>query len=45
MPLLITIISLGGLLTALAGDGIWDILSWLALSLPVGLAFRGLFKA
>lgn len=40
IPLLIAIISLGGLLSALVGDGIWDVLSWAALALPLGLALR-----
>lgn len=37
MPLLVAVISAAGLAFALFGDGIWDALSWLALSLPIGL--------
>ncbi|UWU73741.1 hypothetical protein N2603_27105 [Bradyrhizobium huanghuaihaiense] len=38
VPLLIGLVCAAGLGLALVGDGIWDGLSWLALSLPVGLA-------
>jgi hypothetical protein len=38
-PLFIGILSGIGLLSALTGDGIWDILSWLALGLPVVVSF------
>jgi hypothetical protein len=34
-PGLIAAISLAGLLFALLGDGIWDVTSWLLLSLPI----------
>ncbi|MDD1522184.1 MULTISPECIES: hypothetical protein [Bradyrhizobium] len=37
-PLLVGLVCAVGLGLALVGDGIWDGLSWLALSLPVGLA-------
>jgi hypothetical protein len=34
-PLLLALVSGGGLVSALLGDGLWDTLSWLALgSLP-----------
>jgi hypothetical protein len=42
-PLWIGIASLVGLVSALLGDGIWDLLSWVTLALPVliaGLAWR-----
>ena len=42
-PLLIGVASLVGLVSALLGDGVWDLLSWLTLALPVliaGLAWR-----
>ncbi|QHV95129.1 hypothetical protein [Spirosoma endbachense] len=35
IPLLLGIISLGGLISALVGDTIWDVLSWLTLSIPL----------
>jgi hypothetical protein len=44
MPLWIAAVSIGGLLAALVGDGIWDILSWIALLLPVMLACKYLFR-
>ena len=31
MPLLLAFLSVGGLVAGLLGDGIWDMLSWLAL--------------
>ncbi|HVI43750.1 MAG TPA: hypothetical protein VM802_02720 [Chitinophaga sp.] len=39
-PLLIAALSLSGLITALAGDGIWDVYSWIALGIPVVLMVR-----
>lgn len=40
IPLLIGIVSLSGLITALVGDDIWDILSWLTLSIPLLIIAR-----
>lgn len=37
MPVLTAVITAVGLLTALLGDGWWDIVSWSALGLPLGL--------
>ncbi|MEY9184002.1 hypothetical protein ABIG06_005577 [Bradyrhizobium sp. USDA 326] len=37
-PLLVGLVCAAGLGLALVGDGIWDGLSWLALSLPIALA-------
>ncbi|PJG55329.1 hypothetical protein CVM73_09685 [Bradyrhizobium forestalis] len=37
VPLLVGLVCTAGLGLALVGDGIWDGLSWLALSLPVTL--------
>jgi hypothetical protein len=34
-PLLIGILSAFGLISALAGDNVWDALSWLTLGVPV----------
>jgi membrane protein implicated in regulation of membrane protease activity len=36
-PLLIAVITAGGLLSALLGDGVWDAVSWLTLSIPLML--------
>ncbi len=38
IPLLIGLVSAFGLTSALLGDGAWDVLSWLLLAVPVGLA-------
>lgn len=38
MPMLLALISLFGLLSALLGDGLFDALSWLALSVPIAVA-------
>jgi hypothetical protein len=41
MPLLLAALSAGGLVSALLGDGAWDVLSWLALgALPVVIAWH-----
>jgi len=40
MPILITLLSAVGLLSALLGDGIWDALSWFALAAPVLVTLR-----
>lgn len=42
IPALVGVASLGGLLFALVGDGVWDALSWAALVLPVLLFVRSL---
>jgi hypothetical protein len=41
-PIVVGLLSTAGLVTALVGDGVWDVFSWLALALPVvisGLAW------
>jgi hypothetical protein len=38
MPALIATITAVGLLSALVADGVWDVLSWLALGSAVGVA-------
>lgn len=35
MPIVLALLSAMGLLSALFGDGIWDVFSWLSLSAPV----------
>jgi hypothetical protein len=34
VPVLLGVLSLVGLLSALLGDAVWDMLSWLALGIP-----------
>jgi len=38
IPLLVALASGVGLASALVGDGIWDALSWLTLSVPIVLS-------
>lgn len=40
MPILVGISSALGLLAALLGDGLWDVLSWVFLGIPVMLCLR-----
>jgi hypothetical protein len=37
-PALLAAASVGGLVSALIGDGLWDAVSWLLLGLPVAVA-------
>ncbi|MCG6206968.1 hypothetical protein LPW26_20180 [Rhodopseudomonas sp. HC1] len=34
-PLVVAVLSGIGLVTALVGDGVWDMVSWLSLTLPI----------
>ncbi|WP_245942257.1 hypothetical protein [Sphingomonas gilva] len=38
MPIVIAVLSVIGLVSALTGEGVRDILSWLTLGVPVGAA-------
>lgn len=38
VPLLLALISIVGLLSALLGDGLFDLLSWLTLAVPIVVA-------
>ncbi len=38
MPIAIGIVSTIGLLSAILGDGIWDGLSWIALTIPIAVS-------
>lgn len=38
VPLVIAVLSAVGLTSALLGDGMWDVLSWLTLAMPAALA-------
>ncbi|MCF2499143.1 hypothetical protein [Dyadobacter chenhuakuii] len=44
LPIVIGILSAIGLLSALTGDGFYDLLSWLTLGIPVVLAVWYLVK-
>ena len=44
MPTIIAVISVVGLLTALLGDGIWDVISWLTLALAPAVLGVSLFR-
>lgn len=35
VPAVIAAITVAGLMSALLGDGVWDVASWLTLSVPV----------
>lgn len=37
VPLLLALVSAIGLLSALLGDDLWDVLSWVALATPVAV--------
>lgn len=37
MPIALGAVSVVGLLAALLGDGVWDVVSWSALSLPIAV--------
>ena len=37
VPILLAIVTAAGLLSALLGDGVWNALSWFALSIPVAM--------
>lgn len=36
VPIALAILSAMGLTSALIGDGLWDVLSWIALGAPIG---------
>jgi hypothetical protein len=40
MPLLMAVLIIFGLLAALLGTGVWHVLSWIALSVPVVVIIR-----
>jgi len=44
-PAGLALLTLGGLLSALLGDGLWDALGWAALAPALGLCLRGLWLA
>lgn len=44
MPMVLAILSAVGLLAALLGDGIWDGISWLALTYPIWIICRHVWR-
>jgi hypothetical protein len=44
LPLALAALSAAGLVSALLGEGVWDLLSWLALALPVAAAIWYLLR-
>ncbi len=44
VPLALAVLSAIGLISALLGDGAWDMLSWLALGFPVAVTTRYLAR-
>lgn len=44
IPLVLAVLTLFGLIAALTGTGVWHWLSWLALSIPIVIILRYLFK-
>lgn len=40
MPVVLAVVSAVGLISALLGDGIWDVLSWVALAAPIAVLLR-----
>ncbi|MEJ5106193.1 hypothetical protein [Chryseobacterium sp. MYb328] len=44
IPILLALLSMFGLIAALLGDGLWDILGWLALSIPLFLIIKHYLK-
>jgi hypothetical protein len=43
-PSALGVVSAVGLLSALLADGLWDVLSWIALSAPVAVCIRSLWR-
>lgn len=44
-PLLLALFSSVGLLSALLGDGIWDLLSWIGLGVPLAVMLWCVMRA
>jgi len=40
MPIVLAALSALGLVSALLGDGVWDVLSWITLWIPVAVIAR-----
>jgi len=44
-PIVLAILSIFGLLSALLGSGIWEVISWIALFIPLSTMFYYLWIA
>ena len=44
IPAIIAVVSCAGLVSALLGDDMWDVLSWLTLSVPIAVAIWHAFR-
>jgi hypothetical protein len=44
IPAIIAVVSCAGLISALVGDDIWDVLSWMTLSVPVAISIWYAFR-
>jgi len=44
VPAIIAAVSCAGLISALVGDDLWDVLSWVTLSVPVAVAVWYAFR-
>lgn len=44
-PIVLSIVSAIGLVSALLGDGIWDALSWVALTAPIAAVLWSVVRA
>ena len=40
IPIVLAVASTIGLVSALIGDGVWDVLSWVALGMPIAVILR-----
>jgi hypothetical protein len=40
IPIVLAVASTIGLVSALVGDGVWDVLSWVALGMPIAVILR-----
>lgn len=44
VPLVVGVLSIGGLLTALVGDGLWNVISWALVATPLFAVAAALFR-
>ncbi len=45
VPMILAALSVFGVVSALLGDGVWDVLSWITLSIPVAVIVRHVWFA
>jgi hypothetical protein len=43
-PMLLAVVTIGGLISALLGDGVWDVISWGALIIPLAVITQKLWS-